>query len=122
MTELADFILVVHFGFVLFVVFGLFLIWIGAALRWRWVRNFWFRLTHLAAILFVAGESVVGMVCPLTAWEDALRGSATHASFVQHWVGRILYYNFPAWVFTTGYLLFALAVLITFFRIKPERP
>jgi len=121
-TGLADLILVVHFCFVLFVVVGLFLIWLGVARGWRWVRNFWFRITHLAAMLFVAGESVVGLVCPLTAWEDALRGRGAEASFIQRWVGRLLYYDFPGWVFIMAYLLFALAVVITFIRIKPERP
>jgi Protein of Unknown function (DUF2784) len=117
---LADFILVVHFCFVLFVVGGLFLVWLGAGRGWRWVRNFWFRIAHLAAILFVAGESVVGMVCPLTAWEDILRGNAVQSSFIQRWVGRFLYYDFPAWVFITAYLLFAIAVVITFILVRPE--
>ena len=121
MTLFADVVLVIHFAFVLFVVGGLFLIWVGAARSWRWVRNFWFRVAHLAAILFVAGESVAGMVCPLTAWEDALRGRSHEYSFIQRWVGRILYYDFPVWVFIVAYLLFALAVVITFIRVKPER-
>ena len=119
---LADLILVVHFCFVLFVVGGLFLIWLGAAQGWRWVRNFWFRIAHLAAILFVAGESVAGMVCPLTVWEDALRGRGHESGFIQRWVGRLLYYDFPEWVFITVYLLFALAVVITFIRVRPKRP
>jgi hypothetical protein len=121
-TGLADLILVVHFCFVLFVICGLVLIWLGAARSWRWVRNFWFRIAHLAAILFVAGESVAGMVCPLTVWEDALRGRGHESGFIQRWVGRLLYYDFPGWVFIAAYLLFALAVVITFIRVKPERP
>ena len=121
MSLFADVVLVIHFAFVLFVVGGLFLIWVGAARSWRWVRNFWFRVAHLAAILFVAGESVAGMVCPLTAWEDALRGRSHESSFIQRWVDRILYYDFPEWVFIVAYLLFALAVVITFIRVKPER-
>ena len=39
MTWLADLILIAHFAFVLFVVGGLALIWIGAVAGWRWVRN-----------------------------------------------------------------------------------
>lgn len=122
MTGLADLILIVHFCFVLFVVGGLFLIWLGAMRSWRWVRNFWYRITHLAAMLFVAGESVAGMVCPLTVWEDALRGRGHESGFIQRWVGRLLYYDFPEWVFIAAYLLFALAVVITFIRVRPERP
>jgi hypothetical protein len=121
-TGLADLILVVHFCFVLFVVCGLLLIWLGAVRDWRWVRNFWFRSAHIAAILFVAGESVADMVCPLTVWEDALRGRGHESSFIQRWVGRLLYYDFPEWVFIAAYVLFALAVVITFIRVRPERP
>jgi hypothetical protein len=51
---LADAVLVLHAGVVLFVVAGLALTLVGGALRWRWVRNFWFRAAHLAAINDIA--------------------------------------------------------------------
>src|SRR3954468_4396627 len=60
-TTMADVVLTVHFMFVVFVVGALPAIWIGAALRWRWVCNFKFRLAHLGAIGFVALESVLGI-------------------------------------------------------------
>lgn len=118
---LADFVLAVHFLFVLFVVAGLVLIWIGAARGWRWVRNFWFRAAHLAAIVFVAGEAITGVTCPLTLWEDALRGGSDGTSFIGRWLSRLLYYNFPEWVFTIAYVSFALVVAWTYWRIKPAR-
>lgn len=121
MIWLADLILITHFGFVLFVVGGLALIWIGAAAGWRWVRNFWFRIAHLAAICFVALEALIGMVCPLTEWEDALRGARTETSFIARWIHRVLFYSFPDWVFTTAYVLFALAVALTFRLVPPRR-
>jgi hypothetical protein len=117
---LADFILIVHFLFVLFVVGGLALIWIGAALGWGWVRNFWFRVAHLGAIVFVAGEAIVGIWCPLTVWEARLRGARAEKSFVAQWVHRLLFYDFPEWVFTTAYVLFALAVAATWWFVRPE--
>ena len=118
---LADIILVVHFGFVVFVVGGLALIWIGAASGWAWVRNFWFRVAHLAAIVFVAGEALVGVWCPLTVWEDALRGVHGEKSFLARWIQRILFYDFPGWVFTTAYVLFALVVVATWRLVRPAR-
>lgn len=118
-TFLADLILIVHFAFVSFVVGGLALIWIGAAASWRWVRNFWFRIAHLAAIAYVAAESIVGAVCPLTVWEDALRGVATERSFIARWLQRILFYNFPEWVFTAAYVLFALVVAASWWFVRP---
>ena len=121
MPWLADLVLVIHFLFVSFVVGGLALIWIGAAASWRWVRNWRFRIAHLAAICFVALEALIGMVCPLTEWEDALRGARGEAGFIARWVYRILYYSLPDWVFTTAYLAFALAVALTFWRVPPQR-
>ena len=121
-TLLADVILIVHFLFVAFVVGGLALIWIGASSGWAWVRNFWFRVAHLGAILFVAGEAIVGIWCPLTVWEDALRGGAlSEKSFVARWIHRILFYDFPEWVFTVAYVAFALVVAATWWCVRPER-
>lgn len=121
----ADVVLVCHFAFVLFVVGGFALILAGAALGWRWVRNRAFRYAHLGAIVFVAAEALVGMACPLTVWEDMLRrASPDGPSFVGRWVSRLLYYSLPEWVFTTAYVVFAIAVAVTFWLVPPgeDRP
>ena len=121
MQILADLVLISHFLFVAFVVGGLALIWLGAAAGWRWVRNFAFRLAHLAAIVFVVAEALLGMVCPLTEWEDAFRGERNEASFIARWLHRVLFYSFPDWMFTTAYVLFALAVAATWWWVRPRR-
>ncbi len=59
---LADAVMMAHFGFLLFLALGGFLAW-----RYRWVL-----VPHVAAVGWAA-LSVVGMDCPLTAWEDDLR-------------------------------------------------
>lgn len=116
----ADVILVVHFAFVLFVVGGFGAIWLGAALGWRWVRNRALRYAHLAAIVFVAAQSLVGVACPLTVWEDLLRrGASDGPSFVARWVGRLLYYDLPEWVFALAYVVFASAVAVTLWLVPP---
>jgi len=71
---LADAVLFVHVLFVLFVVGGFALILAGAG-RWGWVHNRAFRIAHLAAIVFVAVETLLGFTCPLTLWEDVLRST-----------------------------------------------
>ena len=122
---LADVVLVVHFAFVLFVVGGFALILVGAALGWRWVRNRAFRYAHLAAIVFVAAEALVGMACPLTLWEHVLRRTSPDGpSFVARWVSRLLYYDLPEWVFAAAYVVFASAVAVTLWLIPPggDRP
>jgi len=118
---LADLILVVHFLFVAFVAGGLALVWIGAAAGWQWVRNFWFRAAHLAAIVFVAGEALAGVWCPLTVWEAALRGVHAEKSFVAFWIHRLMFYDLPEWVFTILYIGFALLVAATWFFVRPQK-
>jgi polyferredoxin len=117
----ADALLVFHFCIAAFVVAGLILVWIGAALRWRWVRNPWFRYLHLAAILFVAAQALLGMACPLTVWEDALRGGASAESFVGRWVRRLLFYQGPEWIFTVAYAAWAAATAATLALVPPRR-
>ena len=63
---LADAIVVFHAAFVAFVVLGMVAIVLGLALRRGWVRNFWFRTLHLAAIGVVTALTLAGMMCPLT--------------------------------------------------------
>jgi hypothetical protein len=117
----ADALLIVHFGIVAFIVGGLVFTWIGAALGWRWVANRTFRYLHLGAIGCVALEALAGYACPLTLWEDGLRGGARPMSFVGHWVARLLYYQAPEWVFTTLYVAWAAATLATLWRLPPRR-
>jgi hypothetical protein len=73
---LADLIAAIHLGYVSFVFFGLLVILTGGLLRWRFVRNFWFRTVHLAMILIVVAEALLGIICPLTVWEYNLRVAA----------------------------------------------
>ncbi|MEX2239272.1 MAG: DUF2784 domain-containing protein [Burkholderiales bacterium] len=117
----ADLLLVLHFAIVVFIAGGLLLTWIGALASWAWVRNPWFRYLHLGAIGFVALEAVVGMTCPLTVWEDALRGGGGGESFVDRWVRYFLYYRAPEWVFTIAYLAWTLATLLTLWWAPPRR-
>src|SRR5262249_39086662 len=121
MAWLADIVLVAHFAFVLFVVGGLPLIWAGAVAGWRWVRNFRFRCAHLAAIVFVAAESIAGVWCPLMVWEDALRGRHEEKSFVARWIHRAMFYDLPEWLFSASYVIFAALVAATWWLVRPER-
>jgi len=118
---LADLVLLIHAAFVLFVVGGLVATWIGIALGKRFAYNAWFRGAHLGAIAFVVVESLAGYVCPLTAWEDALRGAANERGFIERWVHAWLFWSAPAWVFTTIYVAFGALVAWTWWRHPPRR-
>lgn len=122
---LAHVVLVLHLAVVLFVVGGLVLIVVGNRRSWRWVNAWWFRLAHLGAIGVVVAESWWGLTCPLTTLEMWLRvraGVPAHGSgFIEHWLQWLLYYDAPTWVFTLGYTVFALLVVLAWWRFPPHR-
>jgi hypothetical protein len=82
---LADLLVLVHLGFVLFVV-------AGGALVLRWPR---LALVHVPAAIWGAWIELSGGVCPLTPWEKSLReraGQAVYAGdFIGHYVLPVLY-------------------------------
>jgi hypothetical protein len=125
---LADVVSAVHLGLMLYVVLGQVVILLGIVFRWRWIRNPWFRWTHMAAILTVAAEAVLGIDCPLTNWEDglsALGGRARNeTSFTARLVHALLFPELPGvdYAFLTYcYYGFAALVLLTFVLAPPGR-
>ena len=124
---IADLVVVIHLVYVITVVSGLFVIPIGGALKWHFVRNFWFRAIHLAMILIVVFEALFGIVCPLTDWEYELRVAAgqqnvTNMSFIARLIHHLIFFEFPQYVFTAGYCLFGIAVLISWWLFPPLLP
>jgi hypothetical protein len=122
---LADIIALIHLGYVVFVMLGFVLIVVGIIVRWRWIRTPWFRIMHLAAIIAVAIEAIVGVHCPLTMLEFRLRYPTgpfqERGSFIGSLIDSILFHEAPGWVFTAVYGGFAVAVLITFIMAPPKR-
>ena len=123
-AALANAVLILHVGYVLFVVGGLILILTGGMRGWQWVRNPWFRAAHLAAIGYVVLESWLGIVCPLTTLEVWLRERAGQTSytgdFIAYWLRRLLFFDAPAWVFTLCYSAFGALVLLSWFGVRPR--
>ena len=81
----ADAILVTHFAFVLFAVFG-------ALLILRWPRLAWL---HIPVVVWAAFVEFSGTICPLTPLEAILRRQAGEAGyaggFIEHYVVSLLY-------------------------------
>jgi hypothetical protein len=121
---LADAVLVLHAAIVLFVVGGLAAVLLGNRLGWGWVNAPTFRFAHLAAIGVVVAQAWLGVVCPLTTLESALRARAGQSGygsgFIAHWVGRLIYHDAPAWVFTALYTGFGSAVAAAWWRYPPR--
>ena len=76
----ADAILLVHFGFVLFVV-------LGGLLVWKWRRLAWL---HLPAVLWGALIEFSGWICPLTPLENRLRGGVEGGGYPGSFIERYL--------------------------------
>lgn len=123
---LADLLVVFHCGYATFIVVGLGLILLGRWRPWNWVRNFWFRLLHLLMIAVVVEESLLGVVCPLTEWENRLRGSAgekvEQGTFIGRMIHNCLFVDVPHNVLAIAYCAFGLAVLASFVLVPPRWP
>ena len=123
-AALADAILVLHVGIVAFVILGAIAIFIGRT-RWRWVRGFGWRLTHVLLMVFIALQAWLGALCPLTVWEQALRRRAGQASygesFIEHWLSRLIFFDAPWWTFVAAYSAFAALVIAAWFFVPPRR-
>lgn len=103
----ADFILVVHFCFVLFIVFGGLLVVRRRRLAWL----------HLPAVLWGIAIEFFQWTCPLTATENYLRQlggeSGYQNGFIDYFVSLILYSPLSSNVrFALGLLLLTFNVVI----------
>jgi hypothetical protein len=121
---LADGMLVLHVGVVLFVVVGELLFLLGGWRGWQWVRHRAMRIAHLGLMGFIALQTWLGQICPLTTWEQDLRriaGGQTHdRGFIDYWLAELLYLEAPWWVFVAVYSAFAALVVLTWFWVPPR--
>lgn len=100
---LANTILLLHFAFVVFAIFGGFMV-----LYRRWVA--WL---HLPTVLWSSAVNLAGWVCPLTPLENRFRMAAGQAGypggFIEHYIGALVY---PAGMTRTVALTAGIAVLV----------
>ena len=123
-ARLADTLLVVHAGIVVFVLAGTAVILIGRR-AWPWVRAPAWRIAHLALMAFIALQAWRGALCPLTVWEQILRRRAGEPayreSFVAHWLSRVLFFDAPWWAFVAAYSALAVLVVGLWWIVPPRR-
>lgn len=81
----ADAVVLVHLGFILFVLFGALLL-----LRWRWLA-----LLHVPAVVWAATVELLQLYCPLTPLENQLRQAAGQVGysdgFIEHYLIPLIY-------------------------------
>ncbi|MGA8549025.1 MAG: DUF2784 family protein [Stellaceae bacterium] len=112
---LAEAVLAAHLAIILFNLFGLIVVPLGAGRGWRFVHVAWWRVLHLALLAAVAAQALAGRACFLTVWQSELAGGAANpVPLIMGWVGRLIYWRLPIWVFAVLYALvfgYALALL-----------
>lgn len=122
---LSDAVLLLHLGVVLFNVFGLVAVPLGAWRGWRFVRVFWWRALHLASLVVVAAQALLGRACFLTLWQADLLAEAGRPSspqpLIRSWVEALLFWNLPGWVFVVLYAAVCVYTLALWRLVPPRR-
>lgn len=120
---LSDAVLFIHFSFVIFVVTGFLLILAGALFKTGYARNRTFRYLHLASVVYVTFQAWLGKLCPLTYIEYFLRdkggGELYTGTFMEYWVGKLIYYDFPFSWFIFTYTIFLIMVICMMIIYSP---
>ncbi len=121
MTPLAALVLAVHAGIILFNIFGMVVVPLGAWLGWRFVRRFTWRALHLLSMLAVAAQALLGRACFLTLWQATLEsGTDAPQPMIYAFVNRLIFWPLPLWVFTVFYVVLLIYTLILW-RLVPPR-
>lgn len=116
-------VLTLHLAIIAFNIAGCVLIPIGAWRRWRWVRGFWWRLTHVICLAVVALQALLGRACFLTLWQSDLSGAGPHTQpMIAGWINRLIYWSLPLWVFAVAYMLVFAYVIGLWIWVRPAAP
>lgn len=122
---IADIILVVHLGWIIFMLYGFVL-----TVRAFWRPAFWdrwlFRSIHLGGIVFVAGLEILGKYCPLTLWENALRHRYNPANdypgnFILGYIDKLIYPDVSPLVYLLPTYGIAIFTLVMFLVKRPAK-
>jgi len=126
LVPLADLVLFVHIVVIIFNLFGLIVIPLGAWRRWTFVRIFWWRALHLVSLGIVALQALFGRACFLTLWQDALMHPLGEVErdqpLIQRWVMTLIFWHLPLWTFTTLYVLLWIYLVILWWKVPPRGP
>ena len=114
-----------HVAVILFNLFGLIAVPLGAWRGWAFVRIYWWRLLHLAALAVVALQAIFGQACFLTLWQsDLLQGIGEPGSrepMIQRWVSQMIYWPLPIWAFAGLYVAVWVYALLLWRLVPPRR-
>ena len=113
-------VLAIHLAIIAFNLFGLVAIPLGAWRGWAFVRVRWWRLLHLASLLVVALQALLGRACFLTLWQDELAAAGASEPLVMRIVNGLIYWPLPMWAFTALYVAVFAYVVALWWWAPPE--
>jgi hypothetical protein len=116
-------VLAVHVTVILFNVFGLVAVPIGAICNWRFVHIRWWRVLYLLSLAAVAAQALAGRACFLTIWQNDLTASAQPATpLIVRWIDLLVYWRLPIWMFAALYVLVFAYALALLWLVRRQRP
>lgn len=104
---LEELTILLHFAWILFLIFGLIIVWVKPKIAF----------VHLPGLLFSLVLNMAGWYCPLTYLEHFLHISYAsektyQGSFVGHWLEPIIYPDLPEGLIRGGEIVFVLLYLL----------
>lgn len=117
---IADLVLIIHFSIVMFIISIFFLIPIGYILNWQWQKNKIVRLLHIILMFIITAETIVGITCPLTLFENSLRGVFVSNSFITTWLTKLLFWELPSTFFLITYIMCFGLTIIFWIKFPPQ--
>ena len=122
----ASAVLYLHFAVVVFNVFWIVAIPLGAWRGWKFIRSAWWRGAHVIVLAVVALQAAVGALCFLTIWQSTLLraagGSAGEPSLIETIVTRLIFWPLPLWAFVVIYVAALGYTLAMWWLVPPYRP
>ncbi len=120
-ATLAAAILAIHGAVIVFNLFGLITIPLGAWLHWRFIREPVWRWLHVASLSIVALQAGLGRSCILTVWQDELTGKTRAPPLVMRAINAIVYWPLPIWVFAAIYMTIFVYACTLLWLVPPTR-
>ena len=119
MINPADLLMIIHFLWVLFMVIGLPL--------GLWLRSPTLRWVHFGGMMATALLAATGMYCPLTVWEEAMRGQTDPGftyggSFLARNLSPILYPQIESWMIRSASAVWGFLTIGSMVLKRPGAP
>jgi hypothetical protein len=123
LVALAGCVLLLHAGVMLFNVFGLVVVPLGRWRNWDFVRHFWWRALHLAAMGGVGFQAVLQRPCFLTIWQyDLLQQAGEPEPAIQKWIEHAVFWPIPGLYRAEFDMVVFAWVLLMWWAVPPRYP